>query len=79
MPDGKSLIVGGNDSERVSLCSAPEGGDPRKIDTQGVSPNSSFFVDLSISRDGAIAFSGTTPLHPAELYYMASPSARCSN
>ena len=47
----------------------------RKLDTQGVSPNSSFFVDMSISKDGAIAFTGTTPMRPAELYYMASPTS----
>jgi dipeptidyl aminopeptidase/acylaminoacyl peptidase len=76
MPDGKSIIVGGNDSERVSLWQTLlAGGDPKKIDTHGVSPNSSFFVDMSISKDGAIAFTGTTPLHSAELWYMASPTS----
>jgi dipeptidyl aminopeptidase/acylaminoacyl peptidase len=76
MPDGKSLIVGANDSERVSLWQAPlAGGDPKKLDTQGVSPNSSFFVDMSISKGGAIAFTGTTAMRPAELYYMASPTS----
>ena len=76
LPDGKSLIVGGNDSERVSLWQTPlAGGDPKKLDTQGVSPNSSFFVDMSISKDGAIAFTGTTPMRPVELYYMASPTS----
>ena len=76
MPDGKSIIVGGNDSERVSLWQAPlSGGDPMKLDTQGVSPNSSFFVDMAISKDGAIAFTGTTPVRPAELYFMASPTS----
>jgi dipeptidyl aminopeptidase/acylaminoacyl peptidase len=76
MPDGKSLIVGANDSERVSLWQAPlAGGDPKKLDTQDVSPNSSFFVDMSISKDGAIAFTGTTSMRPTELYYMASPTS----
>ena len=30
---------------------------------------------MSISQDGAIAFAGTSPTRPAELYYMASPTA----
>jgi acetyl esterase/lipase len=76
MPDGKSIIVGGNDAEQVQLWQAPlEGGAPQKIDLHGVSPNSSFFVDMSISKDGAIAFTGTTPLKPAELYIMSSPTS----
>jgi dipeptidyl aminopeptidase/acylaminoacyl peptidase len=76
MPDGKSIIVGGNDSERVSLWQAQlAGGAPKKLDTQGVSPQSSFFVDMQISKDGAIAFTGTSPARPAELYYMASPTS----
>ena len=76
MPDGKSIIVGANDTERVSLWHTPiAGGDPRRLDTQDVSPNSSFFVDMSVSKNGAIAFTGTTPMRPAELYYMASPTS----
>jgi dipeptidyl aminopeptidase/acylaminoacyl peptidase len=75
MPDGRSLIVGGNDTERVSIWQQPLDGAAKKIDTGGVSPNSSYFVDMSISSKGAIAFSGTTPTRPAELYYMASPDA----
>jgi dipeptidyl aminopeptidase/acylaminoacyl peptidase len=75
MPDSKSIIVGGNDSVRVSLWRQPLEGAAQKIDTGDVSPNSSFFVDMAVSRDGAIAFSGTNPMRPAELYYMASPTA----
>ncbi len=73
--DGKSVIVGGNDNERVSLWQVPLEGDPKKLDTGDVSPNSSFFVDMAIGPTGAIAFAGTSPTRPAELYYMASPSA----
>jgi WD40 repeat protein len=76
MPDGKSIVVGGNDANQVQLWQAPlAGGDPMKIDLHGVSPNSSFFVDMSISKDGAIAFTGTTALKPSELYFMASPTS----
>jgi dipeptidyl aminopeptidase/acylaminoacyl peptidase len=75
MPDGKSVIVGGNDSERVSLWQQPVEGAATKLDTGGVSPSSSFFVDMAVSTTGAIAFAGTTPSRPAELYYMASPAS----
>ena len=75
MPDGKSVIVGANDDERVSLWQVTLDGQPaKKLDTGDASPSSSFFVDMSISRDGAIAFTGTSPMRPAELYYMASPA-----
>jgi dipeptidyl aminopeptidase/acylaminoacyl peptidase len=75
MPDGKSLIVGANDNARVSLWQQPLESAAQKLDTGDVSPNSSFFVDMAVSKDGAIAFSGTTSMRPAELYYMASPKA----
>ena len=76
MPDGLSIIVGGNDTDRVSLWQQMLDGSPaKKLDTDGVSPNSSFFVDMAIGKDGAIAFAGTSPTRPAELYYKASPTA----
>ena len=78
MPDGRTLLVGGNDTERVSLWLQPVepgGGAARKLDTGDASPNSSFFVDMAVSSTGAIAFAGTAPTRPAELYYLASPDA----
>lgn len=75
MPDGESLIVGGNDTERVSLWQQPLEGAARKLDTGGVSPHSSFFVDMAVSSTGGIAFAGTSPSRPPELYYMASPTS----
>jgi dipeptidyl aminopeptidase/acylaminoacyl peptidase len=75
MPDGRALIVGGNDTERVSLWLQPLDGAARKLDTGGVSPISSYFVDMAVSSTGAIAFTATAPTRPAELYYMVSPEA----
>ena len=72
LPDGKSFIVGGNDSERVSLWVQPLEGEARKLDLGDLSPASSFYVDMNVSRTGAIAFAGTSPMRPAELYYMPS-------
>ncbi len=75
MPDGTSLVVGANDTERVSLWQQPLDGAAKKLDTGDVSPNSSFFVDMAVSSTGAIAFSGTSPTRPGELYLKASPEA----
>ncbi len=75
MPDGKSVIVGANDDERVSLWQVPLDGPVKKLDTGDASPSSSYFVDMAISKSGAIAFTGTSPGRPAELYYKSSPDA----
>jgi dipeptidyl aminopeptidase/acylaminoacyl peptidase len=75
MPDGKSLIVGANDTSTVSLWQVPLDGPATKLDLGGASPNSSFYVDMNISRTGAIAFAGSSPMRPAELYVMTSPTA----
>jgi dipeptidyl aminopeptidase/acylaminoacyl peptidase len=75
MPDSKSLLVGANDDTRVSLWVQPLEGAARKLDLGSVSPSSSFWVDAAVGKDGAIAFTATTPGRPAELYYMASATS----
>ena len=75
MPDGKSLLVGGNDGSRVSLWIQPLDGPARRIDVGTVSPASAFWVDVNVGKDGAIAFVGSDPTRPAELYYMRSTAA----
>jgi dipeptidyl aminopeptidase/acylaminoacyl peptidase len=75
MPDGKSLLVGANDGTRVSLWQQPLDGPARKLDLGKLSPSSSFWVDVAVGKDGAIAFTATDPLRPAELFYMSSPMA----
>lgn len=75
MPDGKSMLVGANDGTRVSLWLQPLDGPARKLDLGKLTPSSSFWVDVTVGRDGSIAFTATDPLRPAELYYMSSPAA----
>ena len=75
MPDSKSLLVGANDGTRVSLWLQPLDGAARKLDLGNLSPASSFWVDVAVGKNGAIAFTATDPLRPAELYYMSSPSS----
>ncbi len=74
-PDGKALLVGGNDGTRVSLWLAPLEGPPRRLELGDVHPAWSFFVDVSVGANGSIAFVGSEPSRPAELWWLASPSA----
>lgn len=75
MNDSKAVLAGGNDTERVSLWLAPLDGQPRKLNTGDASPNSSYYVDMAVSSTGGIVFAGTSPMRPAELYYMSSADA----
>ena len=74
--DGRSFLVAANDEHRVSFWEQSlDGSSARKLDLGGVSPNSSFWADMSYRGSGAIAFVGTTPTRPAELYVMRDASS----
>ena len=45
---------------------------PKKLNLGDISPAWSFWVDAFVGRKGEIAFTGSTPTQPSELYYMAS-------
>ena len=72
MPDGKSLLVGGHDGTQVGLWLQTIGGAAKKLALGDVSPSWSFWVDAAVGGSGEIAFAGSTPGQPSELYYMAS-------
>ena len=75
MPDGKSVLVGGNDGTRVSLWQQPLEGPARRLNLGKVNPSWSFWVDAAVGKGGAIAFTGSEPQRPSELYYLANVSA----
>jgi dipeptidyl aminopeptidase/acylaminoacyl peptidase len=74
MPDGKSLVVGGDDGTQVSLWLQPLKGKARKLFLGDVSPTSDDWVDAAVGPKGEIAFPGSTVSSPSELYYMPSPN-----
>jgi dipeptidyl aminopeptidase/acylaminoacyl peptidase len=76
MPDGKSLLVGANDTLHVSLWIQPLDGPAKRLDLGGVSPANSYYVDMAVGKNGAIAFTASSPTRPAELYYLASADAQ---
>jgi len=73
MPDGNSLLVGGNDGTQVSVWVQPvNGGVAKKLPIGDISPSWLFWIDAFVGHKGEIAFTGSTPMQPSELYYMAS-------
>ena len=75
MPDGKSLLVGANDATTVGLWVQPVKGPARHLDLGDVTPASAFWVDVAVGSNGSIAFSGSEPRWPSELYYTPSAGA----
>lgn len=77
MPDGKSLLVVGNDRTSVGAWVQPLAGPARRLDTGDLVINGAFGYDIAVARRSpVIAFTATTPDRPSELYVMDSPGAR---
>ncbi|MGB0035853.1 MAG: hypothetical protein WBP79_10300, partial [Candidatus Acidiferrales bacterium] len=76
MPDGKSLLVSGHDGTRTAMWIQPLAGPAKKLDLGDANPAWIFWVDAFVGNNGAIAFTGSTPTHPSELYYIASADAK---
>ncbi len=76
MPDGKSLWVSGDDGTRTVIWIQPLDGAARKVDLGEVNPSWEVWAETNVGKDGSIAFAGSTPTQPNELYYLASPDAK---
>ena len=76
MPDSKSLLVSANDGTRTVMWIQPLDGAARKVDLGEVNPSFDALVDADVGKDGSIAFAGSTPTQPTELYYLASLDAK---
>ena len=76
MPDGQSLLVGGNDGRHVSLWLQPLQGAARRLELGDIQPNSFFWLEAAVGKHGAIAFIGRKSNHPDELYYLDTPTSR---
>ena len=74
MPDGKSLLVSGDDGTRRAIWIQPLEGSARKIDLGDATVNWDFSV--AVGKNGSIAFTGNTPTEPTELFYLASSGAK---
>lgn len=70
MPDGKGLLIAGDDHTQSALWMQPvAGGVAKRIDLGALS-----FDGGTIAKDGGIAFVGETGTRPGEVYYIAPNS-----
>lgn len=70
MPDGKTLLVGGYDKTRVGLWLQPLADARARPVNLGNLKN---VASVSLSKNGAMALTGSEAERPTELYYLASP------
>ena len=69
MPDGKNLLVAGNDAVTAALWLQPaDGGPAQRLKTGDVTPVEPYWLDASVGPRGEIAFTGVLPTDPAELF-----------
>jgi len=77
LPDGKALLVVGNDRTSVGAWVAPLEGTPRRLDTGNLVINGAFGYDIAVAaKSPVIAFTATTPERPSELYVLDTPDAK---
>ncbi|MDQ6888537.1 MAG: S9 family peptidase [Gemmatimonadota bacterium] len=77
MPDGRSLLVVGNDRASVGAWIQPIDGAARRLELGDLVINGAFGYDIAVaSKSGTIAFTATAPDRPSELYVMDSPGAK---
>jgi dipeptidyl aminopeptidase/acylaminoacyl peptidase len=77
MPDGRSLLVAGNEKTSVGAWIQSIDGTARRLEVGDLVINGAFGYDITVARTSpVIAFTATTPDRPSELYVMATPSAK---
>ncbi len=74
--DNKTFLVGGHNDNKTSMWYMGLDGKTTPLDIGNVAPSWGFWLDATVSKTGAIAFTGTEPNKPVELYFMASTTSK---
>lgn len=76
LPDNKNLLVGAHNDNKTSMWVMGLEGKTTQLDLGNLAPSWGFWLDATVSQSGAIAFTGSEPDKPVELYYMASTTQK---
>lgn len=75
MPDG-SLLAGGLDGTHVALWSQAPGGEAAQLKLGDAAPICRLdWCDISVSASGGLAFAGSEPERPTDIYVMDTPGS----
>lgn len=75
-PDSKAIVSGANDGATAGLWIQQIAGRATRLDLGDVTPNTGFWLDATVGAKGQIAFIGTEPHRPAEIYILDSPQSK---
>jgi dipeptidyl aminopeptidase/acylaminoacyl peptidase len=75
-PDSKAIVTGANDGATAGLWLQPLSGKATRLDLGNVTPSTGYWLDANVGPQGQIAFTGTEPHHPAEIYILDSPGSK---
>jgi dipeptidyl aminopeptidase/acylaminoacyl peptidase len=75
-PDSKAIVTAANDGATAGMWLQPLQGKAARLDLGDVTPNTGFWLDANVGPQGQIAFTGTEPHHPAEIYILDTPQSK---
>jgi dipeptidyl aminopeptidase/acylaminoacyl peptidase len=76
LPGGQSFLTGAHDGTATAYYVVSLDGKWRRLDLGELDPTHGYWPDASVSRNGVVAFTASTPSHPRELYVLSSLDAK---
>ncbi len=76
MPDGQAILTGANDGTTAGLWLQPLHGKAKRLALRNVTPSTGYWLDANVGPRGEIAFVGTEPNRPAEIYVLDKPTSK---
>lgn len=75
-PDSKAILSAANDGVTAGMWMQPLSGKATRLDLGDVTPSTGFWLDADVGRQGQIAFTGSEPHHPGEIYIIDAPGKK---
>jgi dipeptidyl aminopeptidase/acylaminoacyl peptidase len=74
--DSKAILTGANDGATSGLWLQPLDGNATRLDLGDITPSTGYWLDANIGKQGQIAFAGSEPHRPTEIYLIDQPGAK---